>query len=210
MPHIGIFDIIGYVGSILITVSIMMKSIIRLRIINLCGALSLTIYALVIKAYPIVLMDSVIVMINLYYLYEMFSTKEYFKLLEVNESSDYLKYFIEHHMAEIHKYMPDYKFERSDNQYVYFILRNMIPAGLFIVEKLTVDTIFVKLDFVIPGYRDFKIGQFVYKQNADRLKSRGISKIFAEPCSDKHKYYLAKMGFQAIEQNGKKLYLLQL
>ncbi len=44
-----IFEIVGYVASILVAVSLLMRSILRLRVINLIGAITFVIYGLLIK-----------------------------------------------------------------------------------------------------------------------------------------------------------------
>jgi hypothetical protein len=61
-----VFEIIGYVSSILIAISLMMSSILRLRIINLIGAVLFTIYGLGIRAYPVAAVNFLIVLIDLY------------------------------------------------------------------------------------------------------------------------------------------------
>ena len=48
-----ILQIIGYTGSVLVAVSLMMSNIVRLRWINLFGAGTFAIYGLLINAYPV-------------------------------------------------------------------------------------------------------------------------------------------------------------
>ena len=47
------FEMVGYLGSVLVAVSLMMKSLWRLRIINLVGASFFTVYGLLIGALPV-------------------------------------------------------------------------------------------------------------------------------------------------------------
>ena len=155
--HFGIFELIGYFASILVAISLMMSSILKLRIINLIGAAAFTLYGFLIHAYPVVILNFLIVLIDLYFLIQIFGTKEYFKLLEVKKDSKYLNYFLEFYATEIEKFQPDFKFNPDKNLIIFFILRNMVPAGLFIGEVQDAHSPFVTLDFVIPGYRDFKI-----------------------------------------------------
>jgi len=46
---------------------------------------------------------------------------------------------------------------------------------------LNKDSLFVNLDFVIPGYRDFKVGKFVYHQENELFRGKGIRRISAMP-----------------------------
>ena len=66
--NIDSVELIGYLGSILVAVSLMMKSLLRLRIINLIGALFFTIYGVLLGAYPVAFLNGIIVCIDLYYL----------------------------------------------------------------------------------------------------------------------------------------------
>lgn len=73
MIDIPFIEWIGYLASILIAISMFMKDIIKLRFINSIGSLCFVIYGVAIKAYPVALLNSIIVFINLYYLYKMIS-----------------------------------------------------------------------------------------------------------------------------------------
>ena len=111
---------------------------------------------------------------------------------------------------EIAKFLPDFSFRTSDDLKVYFVLRNLVPAGLFIAH-LKEDCMLVDIDFVIPGYRDLRIGKFVYAQDYGLLKSEGVRVVYSKPGTQKHQEYLRKMGFQPFQTpEGDQLYRLQL
>jgi len=195
MSILSVYEIIGYIASALVAISLMMSSILKLRVINLIGAACFTVYGLLIGAYPVAVVNFIIVLIDLYYLYEIFATKEYFVLLEVPNNSEYLKYFLSFYNQEIRRFFPDFSYPLSEQQLAFFVLRNLVSAGLFIGEIRDKDSLFVKLDFVIPGYRDFKIDRFVYSEKAEFFKEKGFQKIYAEPGDKKHKDYLRRIGF---------------
>lgn len=167
MEHHILYEIIGYLGSGLVAVSLMMRSILRLRILNLLGAISFALYGLLIQAYPVALVNGTIAFINLYYLADLFRKKEFFTLLEVQPSSSYLASFIKFHLAEIQKFIPQFRFDPETEPFVFFVLRDMIPAGAFIGERYDDETLLVDLDYVIPGYRDFKIGKYIFSENQE-------------------------------------------
>lgn len=64
----SILDIFGYIGTLIVAMSFISKDILKLRILNIIGALIITSYALIIKAYPVALLDGLIVLINGYQL----------------------------------------------------------------------------------------------------------------------------------------------
>jgi len=179
-----------------------------LRVINLLGAICFTIYGLLIGAYPIAVVNFIIIIIDLYFLYELATAKEYFNLLEVRKDSAYLKYFLNFYDHEIKKYIPNFVYDPTADLVVFFILRNMVPAGLFMGEIKDKETLLARLDFAIPGYRDFKVGKFFYDKNSKVFTSRGFHKIYTQPGNKTHESYLKRMGFVPDGNSG--LYVRQL
>ena len=64
-------EIYGYIGSVLVVVSMLMSSIIKLRVINILGSVISGSYALIIGSFPLVLMNSCLIIINVYNLYKL-------------------------------------------------------------------------------------------------------------------------------------------
>jgi|ERR1051325_4597590 hypothetical protein len=58
MGYLNIYELIGYVASVLVAISLTMTSILRLRIINLTGSACFTLYGLLIGAYPVAIVNS--------------------------------------------------------------------------------------------------------------------------------------------------------
>ncbi len=184
-----------------------MSGIVKLRIINLIGAIIFTVYGLLIEALPVTIVNGFICLVDIYYLYDIFKSKEYFKVLEVMHDSEYLHYFLNFHKNEIKKYMPSFSFTATDKSIVFFILRNSIPAGLICATKKSDDSLFIDIDFVIPGYRDLKIGKYVYQNIFTEKK---IKKIYSNPGNSKHDSYLQKMGFVKTELDTKPIFCLEI
>ena len=76
-----------------------------------------------------------------------------------------------------------------------FILRDMVPAGLFIGEARGDGTFEVHLDFVIPQYRDFKIASYVYSPHSALLAGIAPTLVWTEASNPDHAKYLTRMGF---------------
>lgn len=207
MPDIQILELIGYIGSVIVAISLMMSSIVKLRIINFIGGAVFSAYGFMIGALPVGFLNLFIALVDVYYLIEIFSVKEYFKILEVRPSSYYLQYFIDFHKEDIKKFMPSFSCSPTEQTNVFFILRNSIPAGLVCAEGYTENEVFVKLDFAIPGYRDFKMGKYVFNKT---FKDKGIKKIYSDPGNKAHEKYLKRMGFEQIQLDGKKVYSLKI
>jgi hypothetical protein len=60
-------EIFGYIGTALVIISMTMKSMNKLRIVNICGAVISAIYSAIISAWPIVLLNVTLTAINSYH-----------------------------------------------------------------------------------------------------------------------------------------------
>ena len=197
-----ILEYIGYAASLLIAVSLMMRSLIRLRILNGIGALVFVIYGLLIKAYPIAVLNGFIVCIDIYYLVKMLRRSEYFSLMEVAPRSAYLHFFLDFHAKDIQTFFPSFLYQPQPGDLIFFILRDMIPAGLIILRPVN-NTGEVLLDYALMNYRDLKIGSFIFDDNADMLLAKGINMLEAKGEIAAHVRYLRRMGY---EQNSNGLF----
>ena len=205
----SLLEILGYCASGLVVISLMMRSVLKLRAINLLGAASMSLYGYLIGAYPILVLNLIIVCIDVFYLQEMLGKKTYFNLLEVRPNSKYLTYFLSYYESEIKKFLPGFTHNIQEKQNVFFVLRNLVPVGLFISQRLDKDSLFVNLDFVIPGYRDFKVGKFVFSQEKEIFRDKGVRRIYTEPGTEKHESYLQRMGFVLETHEAEKRYCLK-
>jgi hypothetical protein len=191
-----VLELIGYAGSVLIAISLMMTSILRLRLINLAGSAAFSVYGLLIGAYPVAILNGFIVVVNAFHLARIFRAKEYFQLLPLKPDSQYLPYFLSFYREEIRRILPDFKYNPSANQVLLFILRDCSPVGVFIAEQRRDGVLRVILDFVIPRYRDLKIGRFLFVERAAFFKERGFKEIIISPRTAEFGAYLVKVGFE--------------
>lgn len=202
-------NILGYTASVLIAVSLMMSAVIKLRIINLIGASSFAIYGAMIGALPVMIMNSVIVVINIFHLYRIFTTKEYFKLLQVPPDSPYLLHFLHFYEKQIRKFQPTFNFEQRPDWLPIFILRDTVPAGLVLGVHTTTDRFRILLDFAIPKFRDFKIARYLFGAKRSFFTEQGIRYIESVRGNEVHDKYLERMGF-AIHPDDPSMYVLDL
>ena len=200
----------GYSASIIVAVSMVMSSIIRLRWINMIGASLFTAYGIIISAIPIALLNFFIVAIDVYFLYKIYTRKEYFKILNIKSHNNYLLEFLLFHKNEIGKFFADYKYSPDKNAISFFILRNMSVAGVFLAEKIGEKSLLIDLDYVIPEYRDFKLAKYIYIENEKYFIELGYDKLYSNPQNDYHNKYLKKMGFLPAKLDNKDIYCKEL
>lgn len=199
-------EIIGFIASGVVAISLMMRNVFWLRIINGIGALIFTVYGILIQSAPVAVMNGFVVLIDLYYLSQSWQS-DYYKVLEVEPDAYYLRKFLDFYHEEIVKFMPEFSGEIPTDANVFFILRNMVPAGLLITREHADGRLYVEMDFAIPAYRDSKIGRFVYTHQAEIFNAEKYDAVYSEGLTPAHQKYLKRMGFK---QQTDTLFSLQL
>lgn len=193
MSDQAMLDLLGYAASVLVAISLMMSSVLRLRVINLAGAVTFTVYGVLIDAYPVAAVNLLIVAINIYYIRKMLTTGEYFGIVDVDRESGYLRAFLRYYEGQIERFFPGFS-PPADPDVAVFVLRDMVPAGV-LMGTLDGDTLRVHLDFVIPQFRDLKVGRYLYHDRCEYFARRGIRTIAVTSASPAHYEYLSRMGF---------------
>lgn len=69
-------EILGYSASIMVAISLTMKDIVRLRVLNFIGCTLFTAYGVMIDAWPVVATNGFIACVNIYFLAKMQKEKK--------------------------------------------------------------------------------------------------------------------------------------
>ncbi len=185
-----VYELIGYMGSALVVTALLMTSLRRLRMVSFVGALVFTTYAILIGAVPLIVVNVSIMIINASSLYRMSRVKDYFSSLSTGPESVYLRRFLEFYREDIEHYFPSFTMPDADCRAI-FVLRDLVPAGLWIAHETEPGEWQVDLDYAIPRFRDSKIGRYLYSAEGPLPEGTFVVK---EPTSD-HVNYLKRMGF---------------
>ncbi len=189
-------EMIGYLGSILVVVSMLMSSVVRLRVINTIGSGIFAAYALMIHSYPTALMNACLVGINVYNLVRLRQGDRSYDLVETTPEDGVLRYLLAHYGRDIRTYFPGFE-GVSGAERAYVVCCGGDPAGVLLGMQAGPGTLRVTLDYSTPTYRDCSIGAYLY----GKLPGKGIhTLIFEEDVSQDHAAYLAKMDF--VKENG--------
>ena len=184
-------ELFGYLGSALVVVSMLMTSVIKLRIINLTGSIIFAIYALIIGSYPTALMNFFLVGINIWHLVRLNNTKQHYDLVETEPGDGYLEYLLSYHREDIAKFFPKFSSGQAGCDTAYIICCDSTAAGMTIAKKEAPGDLRLLLDYTTPVYRDCSVGNFLYGE----LKKKGIRTLSCSADTPEHGDYLKKMGF---------------
>lgn len=70
MLNISLIDGVGYLAMAILLVSFMMKDVTKLRLVNSVGCAIFVVYGILLStSYPIIITNTAIICINLYYLF---------------------------------------------------------------------------------------------------------------------------------------------
>lgn len=188
---------LGYAASALIVTSMLMRSIVRLRLFNLAGAATFSIYGFLIGAYPVGILNLLTTTINIIQLIRLRRRREIFRILEISPDSPYLQYFLDFQAEDIRRFFPTFAYERHENGIVLLVLRDLVPAGM-VLARVEGATLRIDLDYVVPQYRDLKVGRFLFIDEAELFRRRGITEILSPADAEEHEKYLRRIGFTPI------------
>lgn len=180
----------GYLGSILVVVSMLMTSVKRLRIINTTGSVIFAIYALIIRSYPTAFMNFCLVAINVYQLYQLGKRDRHFHLIEGDAKTGMLHYLLDYYREDITHFFPDFDSGETSKK-AYLISCDALPAGILLGNLDEDGTLNVAIDYSTPAYRDCSVGKFLY----EHLPEQGVRQVVFSGKSVDHEDYLKKMGF---------------
>lgn len=64
-------ELVGYLASIFVAISLLMSSMKKLRYLNSVGCVLFVIYGVWVEAYPVAVMNSFCICVNIYYLMKL-------------------------------------------------------------------------------------------------------------------------------------------
>lgn len=189
----AMIEVIGYVASALIVASLAMTSVLKLRTISLLGSLAYVTYGVLLPAWPIVIANAIIAVLNVWNIYrELDKRKMDLGVSPIDIDAPYLLDFLEFSRSDMDKFQPGVTPEDGDRAWL--LLRDALPAGV-IIARPDGDDLRVKLDYVRPPYRDSKLGAWLFGDGFKKLGLSGVKRIVANPGTPEHRRYLHDLGF---------------
>ena len=107
-------DLVGWAGSAVLVWSLLQSRILRLRALNLVGCLVLIGYNAAIEVWPMVGLNVVLAVINIWYLRGMLATRhdeQTYQVVEVGVGDQFLAHTLRVHAADIARFNPDFHWD---------------------------------------------------------------------------------------------------
>ncbi len=184
-------EIFGYIGTALVVFSMMMTSLIKLRVINICGSIISAIYSALCNAWPIAVMNFCLILINSFQIMQKIRNKRRYGHLQLSVDDPTLQYFLALYSENIEKIFPNYRLQARSDTEIHMIYVGSEAVGVLVGTRVS-DAYRIEMDYVIPKYRDLAVGKFLFPI----LKEQGIDMLTAPWGDPKHNRYLFRLGFE--------------
>jgi hypothetical protein len=188
-------EIVGYIASLLIAAAMMMRVMLRLRLVALAGSLTMALYGALIAAWPIVIANAFIAAVHVWHLRHLLFNPAHFELQPISQTSHwYFDRFIRFYAKDIARSHPGFDLKRLSDRRGFFILRDMLSAGLFVYTEEG-RSLRIHLDYVTPPFRDLKNARFAYAEFDRRFANLHADRFIVTPDTDEMRAYFARVGF---------------
>ena len=192
-------EIGGWIGSILVVVSLTQARVLRFRWLNLVGSIIATTYNAIVGIWPFVAMNAAIAVINIYWLARLYRERHSavaYEAVNVAPDDAYLRHLLHINANDMTRIWPRFTPSLVDAScLVYLVVRGDQTVGVVCLRRAgEPDEATVVLDWVSAKFRDFTPGEFVYNQSGV-FAAQGLTRLRVDDAPAREQNYLRRMGF---------------
>lgn len=191
-------ELIGYLGSLLVVISMLMTSVKKLRVVNTIGSVIFTAYAFVIQSYPTAFMNLCLIVINVVNLVKLVKAEKTYGIIQCYKDESIVQLYLKQNLEDIKRYFPEFDPTSGGHAQTFLVFTGSLPIGIAIGNMKDSSTISIELDYTIPSYRDYSVGKFLYKYLSENFN---VSKVIFEGKLAVNDAYLEKMSFKKIDSD---------
>jgi hypothetical protein len=192
-------EVLGWTGSAVLVWSLLQTRVLWLRALNLLASILLVAYNYALGVWPMVAMNAAIAGINVWHLSRLLRSRHdeaTYEVVEVAPDDGYLRHVLRRHEADIRRYTPDLRWSgASPGRLAFLVLRDTETVGVVLVRDEGDGIARIALDYVVPRFRDFTPGEFVYRRSG-LLRERGFQRVVAPASMREADTYLQRVGFR--------------
>ncbi|MEJ2578092.1 MAG: hypothetical protein P8Z68_03235 [Kineosporiaceae bacterium] len=193
-------DVIGWLGSALLVVSLAQTRVLRFRALNLLAAVLLIVFNMAIQAWPMVALNAVVAVLNTWVLFRLTRTRHddrAYEVVPIGTAEPYLGNLLTRHARDIARFNPELAPDVQDRADLAFLtLSGGETVGVVLARRTgTPGEAQVLLDYVLPRFRDFTPGEFVFRPGGP-FAARGVHRVLAPAGMRGSTAYLRAIGFR--------------
>ena len=176
-------DLLGWGGSALLVFSLLQARVLRFRTLNLAACLILVVFNAVIGVWPMVGMNVVLSVINVWFIVRLVGQRHdeaVFETVEVGPDDEFLRHLLRVHGTDILQHQPDFLWDPTDEAGHAFVVMKADEAVGVVLLRAEERVARVLLDYVTPRFRDFSPGEFVWRRSG-LLREHGFTRVVTPP-----------------------------
>ncbi|KAB1948921.1 YgjV family protein [Micromonospora sp. ALFpr18c] len=177
-------DLVGWAGSAVLVWSLLQSRVLRLRAINLVGCVVLIGYNAALAVWPMVGLNIVLAVINIWYLRGMLATRhdeKTYQVVEVGVDDQFLAHTLRVHAPDISRFNPDFRWASDTaDRSAFLVVTADEVVGVVLSHAEPRGVAQIDLDYVTPKFRDFTPGEFVYRRSR-LFTERGFHRVVSPP-----------------------------
>lgn len=189
----GFVELLGYVASALVVLSLAMSSVVRLRVVSAIGAITMTAYGWLLGSMPVVVTNVAVTLVNVWYLSRELGGARDLRVIVVPGTDPYLRDLVQVYRRDIEKNWGTAAAEIRRDDFAAIVTRDGVPRGL-VVGSADGDVLNLRFDYVVPEHRDSGIGAWLYTRGAATFRKAGFRRVESPHTSRKDRY-LSSVGF---------------
>jgi hypothetical protein len=204
-------DVVGWISSILVVLSLMQARVLRFRWMNLVGAAMATVVNALLGIWPFAAMNGVIAVIDVYWIWRLTRERHdeaVYEVVEVGVADAYLRHVLGVHAQDVAATHPRFSLagiaeasaappsEGGVQRSAFLVLRGDETVGMVLVRDAGSGVGEVELDYVTERFRDFTPGEFVYRKSGV-FADKGFTTLVADAGPGTSDHY-GRVGFQRV------------
>jgi len=196
----AILQAVGWLGSALLVFSVLQSKFLRFRVLNSIASTVLVVYNAILAVWPMAAVNAALVVINVWFIVTLQRTKQADKAFAfVTADARWVDWFAGLYGDDLATFYPSFTPSRDapGPPVTTVILFHADRAiGLVAWRPAAVGTATLLADYVIPPYRDYAPGGYVYSA-AGPLRQAGFWSVQIDHATPTIDAYLRRLGFQA-------------
>lgn len=192
-------EAIGWFGSALLVVSLLQNRVMRFRVLNAAASLVLVGYNAALEVWPMVALNTALVVINAVVILRLLRRRHdprAYDVVPISPDEPFLRHLLQRHAEDVAHFNPRLPPDvLSIAQHAFLVSVADQVVGVVLSRGGAVPgEQQVLLDYVLPAYRDFTPGEFVFRADGP-FAAMGTTTIVASPGMEASERYLQAVGF---------------
>lgn len=202
-----VLEVVGWLGSAVLVLSLAQTRVMRFRVLNAASCAVLVGYNAAIAVWPMAAVNVVLLVINLVVIVRLLRRRHDARVYEavpIGVGEPFLRGVLERHAADIAAFNPDLPEDVltvADHAFVVSTQDRVVGVVLSRQGAQPAEHE-VLLDYVLPEYRDFTPGEFVFRPDGP-FADLGVHRVVASPGMLASERYLRAVGF--VERDGRQV-----